>query len=127
MGLFRVWFGPLQSTECQGLRGDMKRREFITLLGGAAAMSPQVVPAQEVGRRYRIAIVAAPGWEVFFDELGRAGFVEGRNLEVDSRGVGVSPATYENVAVELTKAQPDVLMVAGPAAARAAQRATQRI
>ena len=105
----------------------MRRREFITLLGGAAAMWQQVVPAQEVGRRYRIAIVAAPGWEVFFDELGQAGFVEGRNLEIDSRGVGVSPASYETVAVELTKARPDVLMVAGPDAARAAQKATQRI
>ena len=90
-------------------------------------MWPQVVPAQEVGRRYRIAIVAAPGWEIFFDELARAGFVEGRNLEVDSRGVGVSPASHENVAVELTKARPDVLMVAGPDATRAAQKATQRI
>jgi putative tryptophan/tyrosine transport system substrate-binding protein len=105
----------------------MRRREFITLLGGAAATWPQVASAQGGGRRYRIAIVAAPGWEVFFDELGQAGFVEGRNLEIDIRGLGVSSASYENVAVELTKARPDVLMVAGPDAARAAQKATQRI
>ena len=105
----------------------MRRREFIKLLGGAAAMWPQAAPAQVVGRQYRIAILAAPGWEIFLDELGQAGFVEGRNLEIDSRGLGVAPASYENVAVELTKAQPDVLMVAGPDAARAAQKATQRI
>ena len=105
----------------------MRRREFITLLGGAAAMWPQAAPAQEVGRQYRIAILAAPGWEIFLDELGQAGFVEGRNLEIDSRGLGVAPASYEKVAVELTKARPDVLMVAGPDAARAAQKATQRI
>src|SRR5215207_19745 len=105
----------------------MKRREYITLLGSAAVMWAPDVPAQEVGRLYRIAIVAAPGWEIFFDELARAGFVEGRNLEVDSRGVGVSPASHENVAVGLTKARPDVLMVAGPDATRAAQKATQRI
>jgi putative ABC transport system substrate-binding protein len=105
----------------------MRRREFITLLGGAAAMWPPAAPAQEVGRRYRIAILAAPGWQIFLDELGQAGFVEGRNLEIDSRGLGVAPASYENVAVELTKARPDVLMVAGPDAARAAQKATQRI
>ena len=105
----------------------MRRREFITLLGGAAAMWPQAAPAQEVGRQYRIAILAPPDWQIFLDELGRAGFVEGRNLEIDSRGLGVTPASYEKVAVELTKAQPDVLIVAGPDAARAAQKATQRI
>lgn len=105
----------------------MRRREFITLLGGAAAMWPQAAPAQEVGRQYRIAILAAPGWQIFLDELGQAGFVEGRNLEIDSRGFGVAPASYEKVAVELTKARPDVLMVAGPEAARATQKATQRI
>jgi len=109
------------------LGSSMRRREFITLLGGAAAMCPQAAPAQEVGRQYRIAILAAPGWQIFLDELGQAGFVEGRNLEIDSRGLGVAPASYENVAVELTKARPDVLMVAGPDAARAAQKATQRI
>jgi putative ABC transport system substrate-binding protein len=64
---------------------------------------------------------------VFVDELAQAGFVEGHNLEIDSRGLGVAAASYEEVAVELTKARLDVLMVAGPDAARAAQKATQRI
>jgi putative tryptophan/tyrosine transport system substrate-binding protein len=53
--------------------------------------------------------------------------VEGSNLEIDSRGLGVAPSSYEEVAVALAKARPDVLMVAGPAAARAAQKATQSI
>ena len=105
----------------------MRRREFITLLGGAAAMWPQAAPAQEVRRQYRIAIIGPPRWQSFLDELGQAGFVEGRNLEVDSRGMGVATASYETMAVELTKPRPDVLMVAGPEAARAAQKATQRI
>jgi putative tryptophan/tyrosine transport system substrate-binding protein len=104
----------------------MKRREFITLLGGAAAW-PHAAPAQQAGRKYRIGILAAPGWQIFFDELAQAGFVEGRNLEVDSRGLGVASASHEKIAVELTKAWPDVLMVAGPDATRAAQKATQRI
>ena len=105
----------------------MRRREFITLLGGAAAAWPHAAPAQQAGRQYRIAILAAPGWQIFFDELGQAGFVEGHNLQIDGRGLGVATASYEKVAVELTKARPDVLMVAGPDAARAAQKATQRI
>jgi putative tryptophan/tyrosine transport system substrate-binding protein len=109
------------------LGSTMRRREFITFLGGAAVVWPHAAPAQEAGRRYRIAILAAPGWQIFLDELGQAGFVEGRNLEIDSRGFGVPAASYETVAVELIKARPDVLMVAGPEAARAAQKATQRI
>jgi putative ABC transport system substrate-binding protein len=105
----------------------MKRREFITLVGGAAASVPLAVRAQEAGRHYRIAILGPPRWQSFLDELGQAGFVKGRNLEIDDRGIGVAVASYETVAVELTKARPDVLMVAGPEAARAAQKATQRI
>ena len=53
--------------------------------------------------------------------------MEGRNLDIDGRGLGVAAASYQTVAVELTEARPDVLMVAGTEAARAAQKATQRI
>jgi putative tryptophan/tyrosine transport system substrate-binding protein len=105
----------------------VRRREFIAHLGGAAAVWPLAARAQEAGRQYRIAIIGPPRWQSFLDELGQAGFVEGRNLEIDGRGIGVATASYETIAVELTKARPDVLMVAGPEAARAAQKATQRI
>jgi putative ABC transport system substrate-binding protein len=104
----------------------MRRREFITLIGGATAW-PLEARGQESGRRYRIAILGPPLHQSFFDELGQAGFVEGRNFEIDGRGIGVASASYATVAVELTQARPDVLMVAGPEAARAAQKATQRI
>ena len=63
----------------------------------------------------------------FFEELSQAGFVEGRNLEIDGRGIGVVTASYEAVAVELTKARPNLFMVAGPEATRASQKATQNI
>ena len=109
------------------LGSSMRRREFITLLGGATAIWPQAAPAQEVRRQYRIAIIGPRTWQSFLDELAQAGFVEGRNLEIDSRGMGVSPASYETIAVDLIKPRPNVLMVAGPEAARAAQKATQRI
>ena len=105
----------------------MRRREFMTLMGGASVLWPHVARAQEAGRRYRIAILGPPLHQSFFDELGQAGFVEGRNFEIDGRGIGVASASYATVAVELTQARPDVLMVAGPEAARAAQKATQRI
>jgi putative tryptophan/tyrosine transport system substrate-binding protein len=105
----------------------MKRREFIALLGGSAMARSGVASAQQVGRQYRIAIIAAPGWDIFVEELRQAGFVEGRNLDIDGRGFDVAAAAYEQVAVELAESRPDVLVVAGPDAARAAQKATQRI
>ena len=71
------------------LGSSMRRREFITLLGGAAAAWPHTAPAQQAGRQYRIAILGAAGSQIFLDELGQAGFVEGHNLEIDSRGIGV--------------------------------------
>jgi ABC-type uncharacterized transport system substrate-binding protein len=104
----------------------MRRREFITLIGGAAAW-PLEARAQKAGRRYRIATLGPPLLQSFFDELRKAGFVLGSNFEIDGRGVGVASASYATVAVELTQASPDVLMVVGTEAARAAQQATQRI
>ena len=96
------------------LGSSMRRREFITLLGGAAAMWPQAASAQEVRRQYRIAIIGPRTWQSFLDELAQAGFVEGRNLEIDGRGIGVATASYEAIAVELTKARPDVFGHHGP-------------
>lgn len=103
----------------------MKRREFITLIAGAAVL-PVEARAQRAGRRYRVAALG-PVPPSFFDELGRAGFVRGSNLEIDSRAEGVAAVSYASVAIELAEASPDVLMAVGAEAGRAAQKATQRI
>ena len=71
----------------------MRRREFITLLGGAAALTPLMSHAQQVGRTYRLGGVVASGRQAphivaFFDELRSSGFIEGQNLEVLSNGFG---------------------------------------
>ena len=62
----------------------MRRREFITLLGGAAAW-PLAARAQQAGRTYRLGFFLpvardAPAMIAFFDELRVHGFVEGQNL-----------------------------------------------
>jgi hypothetical protein len=64
---------------------QMKRRQFIALLGAAAW--PLAARAQDVGRTYRIGFLVphvreAPWVVAFFDELRLSGFIEGQNLIV---------------------------------------------
>jgi putative tryptophan/tyrosine transport system substrate-binding protein len=79
---------------------DLRRRDFITLLGGAAALSvwPLAARGQQAGRTYRVAVVAGGvnqaggagpvmgrGVPALLDELRRLGFSEGQNLTMDYR------------------------------------------
>jgi putative tryptophan/tyrosine transport system substrate-binding protein len=109
----------------------LKRREFITLLGAAAAW-PLVARAQELGRIYRLGCLLAsprdaPHYLALFNELGRLGFIEGQNLVIDPAGFGLSPQRMEIHAADLVKARVDLIHAAGDAAVRAAQRATANI
>jgi putative tryptophan/tyrosine transport system substrate-binding protein len=85
-------------------RGDrVKCREFITLLGGAAAW-PLAASAQQAGRVYRIGSLQtaprnAPHQLAFFAEIGRLGFVEGQNLMIDSPGYGLRVDQYSFISL----------------------------
>lgn len=105
----------------------MKRRSFLASIGAVVVLQSPSAPAQLAGRQYRIAMLAAEPTQFLIEELGRAGFVIGRNLEIDNRGIGAPPADYEKLAQEVVKAQPDVIVAFGPEAIRAAQKSTQRI
>jgi putative tryptophan/tyrosine transport system substrate-binding protein len=94
----------------------VKRREFITLLGGAAATWPLAARAQEAGRNYRVggltpSLRDAPHYVALFDELRRLGFIEGQNLRVDGRGYGVRNDQFVEIAVELVKTGIDAFFV----------------
>jgi putative tryptophan/tyrosine transport system substrate-binding protein len=92
----------------------MNRREFITLLGGAAAAWPLAARAQEPGRTYRLGGLTpsprdAPHYAALFGELRRLGFIEGQNLTVDWRSYGLRTEQFPDIAVELAKAKVDVI------------------
>jgi putative tryptophan/tyrosine transport system substrate-binding protein len=110
----------------------MRRRDFITLIGGATAAWPLAARAQEAGRTYRVGSLHlsprnSPHQVALFDELRRHGFVEGQNLVVDARGYGLRIDQLAAHAAELVKAQVDVIICAGDAPVRAAQQATKTI
>jgi putative ABC transport system substrate-binding protein len=101
--------------------------------GAAATLGHPAGWAQESSRTYRLGILSGGesrktvGWAAFFDEMGKAGFVEGRNLIVDWRFVG-SPEQTAAAAAELVQSAPDVLIPAGSTPAiTAAQQATRTI
>jgi hypothetical protein len=78
----------------------MKRREFISLIGGAAAAWPRAARGQEPGRIYRLGGLFAsprdaPHYVALFDELRRLGFNEGQNLAIDAAGYGLSSERME--------------------------------
>jgi putative ABC transport system substrate-binding protein len=109
----------------------MRRREFVTLLAGASVAWPVAALAQEPGRTYSF-LYAAPRDNngvvtAFLDEVGRQGFIEGKNLAVDYRAFGSHPERVSEYAAELAKAGVDIIATVGPAATRAAQQATKTI
>jgi putative tryptophan/tyrosine transport system substrate-binding protein len=110
----------------------MRRRAFITLLGGAALLLPLAAVPQEPGRTYRVGSLSPlprdePTNVALFDGIRRFGFIEGQNLTIDPRGYGLRAEQFPEVAAQLVKARVDVIVAAGDAAIRAAQRATVTI
>jgi len=100
----------------------VKRREFITLIGGAAAAWPLVARAQQEGSIARVGIIgpsrdsppAGPSYEAFADELRKLGFTEGRNLATEYRRIDLGvPQAFEG-ANELAAWKADVLVGFGP-------------
>jgi putative tryptophan/tyrosine transport system substrate-binding protein len=107
----------------------MRRRDLL-VFAGAATLMPSAGLTQQAGRIYRLGFLAQQprtGYAVLLEELGRLGFVDGRNLSVDPRGFGLSGEQLEAVAAQVMQALPDAVFAGGDAAARAAQRATATI
>jgi ABC-type uncharacterized transport system substrate-binding protein len=112
------------------------RREFITLLGGAAAAWPLGARAQQGERVRRIGILIAgaqsdPNMQervaAFLQSLEKLGWSEGRNVRIDIRFAGGRPDQYEPLAKELTALQPDVIFAYATPIAAALQRESRTI
>ena len=105
----------------------MRRREFITLLGVAAA-SPLAARAQQPPRIPRIGIIDdSPIWDAFRQGLRDLGYVEGQNIAFEYRHADGLPDRLAEVAAELVRRLVDVIAVYGTPPARAVKQATTTI
>ena len=100
----------------------MRRREFITLLGGAAAAWPVAARGQQPDRVRRIGLLMPstaddplfqPWIGAFLQELGKLGWAIGRNVRIDTRWSATDPDLSRRYATELVALAPDVLLAHG--------------
>ncbi len=114
----------------------MKRRELITLLGGAAAAWPLGVRAQQTDgmRRVGVLMAQAEGDQEAKDRdaalregLRKLGWEEGRNLQIDERRAGGDSDRLRAQAAELVQLAPDVIVASATSSLVAVQNATSTI
>jgi len=95
----------------------MRRRQFITLLGGAAAL-PLAARAQQPAKMLRVGTVAgtpksSPQWVAFERRMGELGYQEGKNFSFDFLQAA-SADEYEVLYRKLAVHMPDVILAIGP-------------
>src|SRR5215470_12231510 len=99
----------------------MRRREFITLLGGAAAW-PLVARAQQGDRVRRVGVLLSSTADdaetqvwvgAFLQGLALLGWTLGRNLRIETRWAGANAADIRNHAAELVALAPDLILAHG--------------
>jgi putative ABC transport system substrate-binding protein len=114
----------------------MKRRAFITLLGGAAAAWPLAARAQQPERMRRIGVLMnltaddpeAPGRVAAFAQgLGELGWTIGRNVRIDYRWGANDPDRGRRYADELIALAPDTILASGILSATPLQRITRTL
>jgi ABC-type uncharacterized transport system substrate-binding protein len=112
----------------------MRLIRLVMILALSLPLAPSAVEAQQVGKIYRVGVLASstesnfePSVRIFRESLYAAGWVEGRNLTLDVRYPGDQYARLQELANELVKLKVDVLASLGTPATLAAKRATTTI
>jgi ABC-type uncharacterized transport system substrate-binding protein len=113
----------------------MRRREFITVLGGAAAW-PLAGHAQQTERVRRVGVlmslpendpISQARVTIVAQALGRFGWVEGKNIRIDYRFAASDPTLFKTYAAELVGLAPDAILATSPSAVAALRQQTRTI
>jgi putative ABC transport system substrate-binding protein len=107
----------------------MRRRDFIGLLGGAAAW-PVDALAQQAGKVWRMGFIAhghEPFYDALFEGLREYGYDEGRNLIVERRYARGQAERFREFAAEMVRLNVDIIVVVTTPAALAVMNATKTI
>jgi putative ABC transport system substrate-binding protein len=111
----------------------MRRRDFIALLGGTAAVWPIALPAQQAGKLWRIGSLSPSSsgqnenYKAFVQALIDLGYVEGRNVRFERRLADGNLDRLPAMAAELVATNVDVILAESSFAVQAAQVATRSI
>ena len=109
----------------------MRRRQFITLIGGAAAGWPFAASAQQ--KKLPVIGVLHPGWTGgpaavgFYQGLRELGYTEGLNIAIERRYGDWNTDRFAKLAADLVRLKVDVIFVVSTSPARAARQATSMI
>jgi putative ABC transport system substrate-binding protein len=102
---------------------QLKRREFVTLLGGGAVAWPLAALAQQAGKLPTIgvlgvdALVWSPWTAAFVERLRDFGWIEGRTIAIEYRWAEGRPERYTEITAEFVRLKVDVIVTTGPAVA----------
>src|SRR5215471_11750502 len=114
----------------------MKRREFITLLGGAAAAWPLAARAQQRERMRRIGVLLPATADdsrfqtflgAFLQAEALLGWAIGRNVQIDTRWATANVAEIRRHAAELVALAPDIILAHGDTAVGALLQVTRNV
>ena len=112
----------------------MRRREFVTLLGGAAAAWPLAARAQQTIRRIGMLLPAAADDAefqtrvgAFLEGLQQSGWTIGQNVQIDSRWATTNVVEIRRHAAELAALAPDAILASSSPALAALQQATRTV
>jgi putative tryptophan/tyrosine transport system substrate-binding protein len=125
-----------QGVILEGLGSHMRRREFITLFGGAAVAWPGIAISQPSDPLRRIGVLMAisegdaevhPRLIAFQKSLHDLGWTDGRNTRIDYRFVVSDPERIRAAAMELVSLKPDVLVAQSSSETRAVLELTRTV
>jgi putative ABC transport system substrate-binding protein len=114
----------------------MRRREFITFLGGAAAAWPLAAHAQQPERMRRVGVLmflaqddpeSKPRIAAFVDGLRQLGWTDGRNIRIEIRWVAANATLTRRYAAELAALSPDVVLAVASEATAALREVTRTL